>query len=187
MILFAITIMIPVLLIGFVIPYYYQTMITEEKQVLTEGTLKAMARNIETYLDDLERITLMPFWNEDVMNALKFKATKQYDTANDYIKLLTDRALNETLPLMLQNTRKDILGTLLIPTDGTVYVNDTKEFARPISDFSYQQQDWYKQAFAADGNVAFISAHKRDYLMFAEEKQVFSVARLIKDPDSKRA
>lgn len=59
--LFVMTIVIPVLLIGFVIPYYYQTMITKEKQVLTEGTLKAMARNIETYLDDLERITMMPF------------------------------------------------------------------------------------------------------------------------------
>jgi len=178
--------MIPVLLIGFVIPYYYQTMITEEKQILTEGTLKAMARNIETYLDDLERITIMPFWNEDVMNALKFKATNQYDKANDYTKLLTDRALNETLPLMLQNTRKDILGTLLISSDGTVYVTDTNEITGPIRDFSYQQQSWYKQAVAADGNVAFISAHKRDYLMFAEEKQVFSVARLIKDPDSKQ-
>ncbi|MEC0092696.1 cache domain-containing protein [Paenibacillus macquariensis] len=160
--LFIMTMMIPVLLIGFVIPYYYQTMITEEKQVLTEGTLKAMARNIETYLDDLERITIMPFWNEDVMNALKFKATNQYDKANDYTKLLTDRALNETLPLMLQNTRKDILGTLLISSDGTVYVTDTNEITGPIRDFSYQQQSWYKQAVAADGNIAFISAHKRD-------------------------
>ncbi|MDQ0089232.1 two-component system sensor histidine kinase YesM [Paenibacillus anaericanus] len=185
--LFVMTIVIPVLLIGFVIPYYYQTMITKEKQVLTEGTLKAMARNIETYLDDLERITMMPFWNENIMYALKLKANKQYENSDDYTKLIADRALNETLPIMLQNTRKDILGTLLISNDGTVYVTDSKEeMTGPIPGFPYQNQFWYKQAVEADGNVAFISAHKRDYLMFSEQQQVFSVARLIKDPDSRQ-
>ncbi|GGH38370.1 cache domain-containing sensor histidine kinase [Paenibacillus segetis] len=185
--LFVMTIVIPVLLIGFVIPYYYQTLITKEKQVITEGTLKAMARNIETYLDDLERITMMPFWNENIMYALKLKANNQYESSDDYTKLVANRALNETLPIMLQNMRKDILGTLLISNDGTVYVTDSKEeMTGPIPEFPYQSQFWYKQAIEADGNIAFISAHKRDYLMFSEQKQVFSVARLIKDPDSRQ-
>jgi len=120
-----------------------------------------------------------------VMRALKLKAGQRYDEADDYTKLVANRALNRTLPLFLQNTRKDILGTLLVTADGSVYVTSVGG-PTSVPDYPYTEQEWYKKAVDADGKVAFISAHTQDYLATPTRKQVFSVARLVRDPDSRQ-
>jgi two-component system sensor histidine kinase YesM len=175
----------PVLIITIAMPYYYQTSIARETQILTEGTLTSLARNIETYLDDLDRLTIAPYLNEEVMRALKLKASQDYDDIDDYTKLIANRALNSTLPLSLQNTRKDILGTILVTLDGSVYVTSVSG-ATPVPDYPYAEQDWYRKAVESDGKVAFISVHPQDYLATPTKKQVFSVARFVRDPDSRK-
>ncbi len=97
-ILFLCTIVLPLLLIVFVLPTYYRNLLTEETQTLTEGLLASLTRNVETYLDDLDRLTISPYLNDEVMRALKLKVSGQYAQANDYTKLLANRALNTTLP-----------------------------------------------------------------------------------------
>ena len=175
----------PVLIITIAMPYYYQTSIARETQILTEGTLTSLARNIETYLDDLDRLTITPYLNEEVMRALKLKASQGYNDTDDYTKLIANRALNSTLSLSLQNTRKDILGTILVALDGSVYVTSVAG-ATPVPDYPYAEQEWYKKAVDGDGKVAFISVHPQDYLATPTKKQVFSVARLVMDPDSRK-
>ena len=169
----------PVLIITTAMPYYYQTSIARETQTLTQGTLTSLARNIETYLDDLDRLTMGPYLNEDVMRALRLSDSQRVNDAN------ANRALNSTLPLFLQSTRKDILGTILVTTDGSVYVTSVVG-ATPVPGYPYAEQEWYKKAVGADGKVTFISAHPQDYLETPTRKQVFSVARLIRDPDSRQ-
>jgi two-component system sensor histidine kinase YesM len=175
----------PVLIMTIAMPYYYQTSIARETQILTEGTLTSLARNIETYLDDLDRLTIAPYLNEEVMRALKLKASQDYADIDDYTKLIANRALNSTLPLSLQNTRKDILGTILVTLDGSVYVTSVSG-AMPVPDYPYAEQEWYQKAVEADGKVAFISVHPQDYLATPTKKQVFSVARFVRDPDSRK-
>lgn len=175
----------PVLIMTIAMPYYYQSSIARETQILTEGTLTSLARNIETYLDDLDRLTIAPYLNEEVMRALKLKASQDYDDIDDYTKLIANRALNSTLPLSLQNTRKDILGTILVTLDGSVYVTSVSG-ATPVPDYPYAEQEWYQKAVEADGKVAFISVHPQDYLAPPTKKQVFSVARFVRDPDSRK-
>jgi two-component system sensor histidine kinase YesM len=165
-------------------PLYYQHSIARETQALTEGTLTSLTRNIETYLDDLDRLTIAPYLNEEVMRALKLKASQGYDNTDDYTRLIADRALNSNLTLFSQNTRKDILGTILVTAGGEVYVTSVAGDT-PALDFPYAEQEWYKKAVEADGKVAFISAHPQEYLTTPTKKQVFSVARLVRDPDSR--
>ena len=183
-ILFLIAIVLPVLLLIFALPTYYQNLFTTETQTLTQTLLTSLTRNIETYLDDLDRLTITPYVNNDVMYALKMRASGQYAKSDDYSKLLVDRALLKTLPpLLLQNTRKDIVATVLLPLDGSVFVKSPYSF-ETVSGYSFSAQSWYQQAVKLDGQVAFISVHPQDYFLPSERKQVFSVARLIKDPDS---
>lgn len=142
----------PVLIMTIAMPYYYQTSIARETQILTEGTLTSLARNIETYLDDLDRLTIAPYLNEEVMRALKLKASQDYGDIDDYTKLIANRALNSTLPLSLQNTRKDILGTILVTLDGSVYVTSVSG-ATPVPDYPYAEQEWYQKAVDDAGKV----------------------------------
>ena len=171
----------------FAMPYYFQQSLSNETRTLTEGTLTSIARNIETYLDDLNRLTITPYLNADVMQAMQLKASPNYNQADDYSKLLADRALKTTLPLFLQNSRTDILATVLVTPDGTAYVASVgAAYGEPVTDYAYTQQDWYQKAIQADGDVVFISSHPEDYLSNIPVRQVFSVARLIKDPDTRQ-
>ena len=187
MVLYLLIFLVLATIIVTAMPSYYQNSISTETQTLTEGTLTSIARNIETYLDDLNRLTITPYLNEDIMRALKLKASPGYADADAFTKLTADRALNKTLPLFLQNSRRDILATVLVAPDDSAFVASVGgAISKPVADYPYTQQDWYRRAVEADGDVAFISSHPQDYLSDTSRQQVFSVARLIKDPDTRR-
>ncbi len=168
-------------------PFFYQNSISQERQILTEGTLTSIGRNIETYLDDLNRLTIAPYVNDEVMRALKLKASQNYYSTDAYTRLVADRALKTTLPLFLQNSRRDIVATVLVAPDGSAFVASVGgALSEPVADYAYTQQGWYRQAVEADGNVVFIGSHPQNYLSETPVRQVFSVARLIKDPDTRK-
>lgn len=185
-ILYLVFIVTPFIISAFALPYYIQGLLSKETQQLTSGTLNALSRNIETYLDDLDRLSTSPYLSDDVMTALKIKANDRYLTASPYTKLKTDRALTGTLPQYLINTRPDILSTIIIPKRGQAYLTAKGNQVELVRDYPFQEQEWYLQAVQRDGKVVFISSHQQDYLQNNETRQVFSVARLIKDPDSRQ-
>ncbi|TDF89804.1 cache domain-containing sensor histidine kinase [Paenibacillus piri] len=185
--LYTLTILLPVIIIAFVMPSYYVKIITAETEKLTDATLVGLTENIQTYLDDLERVTVSPYTNNEVMNSLKQKARGFNSPPDNYSKYKADYTLYHTLPSLLVNLRKDILGTLLVAIDGSVYYNDSSSQLTEIrSDYPYKEQSWYHQAIAANGRVSFVNVHPQDYLKLTTVPNVFSVARLIKDPDSKQ-
>ncbi|PZE20562.1 sensor histidine kinase [Paenibacillus xerothermodurans] len=185
-IIYLLTIVAPFIVLALAMPYYSEGILKNETQKLTAGTLNALTRNLHTYMDDLERLTASPYLNDNVIQALKYKAGGHYRTASAYDKLQTDRALTGTLPNYLINTREDILSTIIISTDGQAYLTSKHNAMELVPNFPFSSQDWYKQAVDSDGRVAFISSHPQSYLINQGSRQVFSVARLIKDPDSRR-
>jgi two-component system sensor histidine kinase YesM len=183
--LFLLTIVFPVVIIVIGLPAYYLKLIKAQQSSLMEGTLAALTSHIETYLDDLDRMTIMPYWDDDVMRALKLKSTFKWELLTPYEKFEAEKSLAVTLPNSLKNMRKDILGTILLPMDGSVYVTSPNFYIGAVKGYPFAKKDWYIKALKADGGVAFISVHEQDYLD-GPRSQVFSVARLIKDPDSRR-
>ncbi|MFD2614876.1 cache domain-containing sensor histidine kinase [Paenibacillus gansuensis] len=183
--LFLFTIVCPVVIIVLALPSYYLQLIRNQQSTLMEGTLAALTSNIETYLDDLERITVTPYYHSDMMDALKMKAAFNWEGLKPFERFQAEQALSTALPNALKNLRQDILGTILLPMDGSVYITSPSFYTAPVKGYQFQSQPWYVQAVKADGRVAFISVHEQDYLDGARAK-VFSVARLIKDPDSKK-
>ncbi|GAV14204.1 sensor histidine kinase [Paenibacillus sp. chi10] len=181
---YGLTIVTPFVLLAFVLPIYAQHVLIRDTEKLTAGTLHAMAGNIETYLDDLERLTASPYLNDNVIHALKIIADNVYEHASAYTKLQTDRALTGTLPNYLINTRKDILSTLIITMNGKSYLTTKNSSIDLVPDFPFQYELWYQKAVKRDGKAAFISSHSQTYLTNPSTIQVFSVSRLIKNPES---
>ena len=181
---YGLTIVTPFVILAFVLPIYAQHVLIRDTEKLTAGTLHAMAGNIETYLDDLERLTASPYLNDNVIQALKIIADNVYEHASAYTKLQTDRALTGTLPNYLINTRKDILSTLIITMNGKSYLTTKNSSIDLVSDFPFQYELWYQKAVKRDGKAAFISSHSQTYLTNPSNIQVFSVSRLIKNPES---
>ena len=186
MVFYLLIFLVPAVIIMTAMPLVYQRSLSTETKTLTEGTITSIGRNIETYLDDLNRLTIAPYLNDEVMRALKLKASAGYASADPYDRLLADRALTTTLPLFLQNSRRDILATVLVASDGTAFIASSgNAISEPVPGYPYAKQDWYQKALAANGNVVFVSSHPQYYLQ-RSTRQVFSVARLIKDPDTGR-
>jgi two-component system, sensor histidine kinase YesM len=181
-IFYALTLFIPIVIIAFFMPFYYQHLIEKETQTLTKNTLTALSHNIETYLVDLERITILPYFHDHLMKALKIKASK-YHEKDMPTKVFVEQTLTNSLPAYFQTLRQDIVGTIILPVDGSVYVR-TNSGSNAVEDYHFNKQDWYKKAIAADGKATFISAHPQKYLVNPPADEVFSVARLIKDPES---
>jgi two-component system sensor histidine kinase YesM len=184
--LFLATIVFPVVVIIVAIPSYYQKSIASQELTHMEDTLTALTFSIETYLDDLDRMTITPYLNDDVMWALKIKSSARKAFLTPIEEFEAEQALSNTMPKFLRNTRKDILGTILLPMDGSVYITSPNGYVnQAVEDYPFEKQDWYIRALQADGNVAFIGVHLQNYLESAGA-EVFSVARLINDPDTRR-
>lgn len=183
-VLYLLTNAIPIGIIAFIMPGFYQSLITQDTQTLTGATLTSLTRNIDTYLDDLNRLTLLPYFNNDVMTALQLRAEP---TATSTELLTSAQALYSTFPKFLQDARTDILSTVVLPMDGSVFIAKKDDAtARPVPGYPFSQQSWYQRAIVANGNVIYINPHPQDYLLGHLPSQVFSVARLIKDPDTFR-
>lgn len=186
-ILFSVTILVPVLIIAYVMPSYYTKLITSETEKLTESSLVGLTSNIQYYLDELERVTSIPYNYDEVMYALKLRSSGLYPKSDQYTQYKADYALYNTLPTVLENMHKEILGTLLLPFDGSVFYKDSRStLYNARTDYDYTGQDWYIDAVKAGGKATFVKVHDQDYVKMDGLQSVFSVARLIRDMDTRK-
>jgi two-component system sensor histidine kinase YesM len=182
-ILYLLTILIPTIVIVVVMPYYYKQIIVENSMGETDSIISSLKREIEAYFKDLEKLTLMPYTNDDVMNALKQKADPDNAQADPYTLLSTNRALATKLQNYMKITREEIVGTTIIAKDNVLYANSFNG-SDTVKDYDFATKDWYLKTLAGDGKVVFISPHRQDYLRNPTATDVFSVARVIKEPDT---
>lgn len=186
-ILYLLTIAIPTVIIIFTMPSYYQSLISGETKTLTESVMTALSRDIDTYLEDLDHLTRAPYFDQKFMDALTFRASDQYEASSITDQFNATKDIEYTLTDYLQNTREDILSTVLVLDDGTSYAtNKISAYSGIKPDYNFLEQSWYKKADAANGKVIFISGHSQDYFSIQPASQVFSVARVIKEPNTQK-
>jgi two-component system, sensor histidine kinase YesM len=186
MLLFICAVMVPSILMPLLISSYSKDIIVAESRTLTDSVIRMMGRTIQMYQNDLERLTIVPYLNDDIMYAIKYKSSSAWALASDYDRLVADRALNSTLPMYMQNTRADILNFALILRNDAVFFANKSSYTNLVNGYDYTKQAWFQAAIKADGKAIFTGIHRSDYLTSSNDKPVFSVARMIKDPDSKR-
>ncbi|MBP1963389.1 cache domain-containing sensor histidine kinase [Paenibacillus aceris] len=183
--LYLITIIVPTIVITIIMPSYYKQIIIRNSMNETNSTVASLKLNIETYLDELEQLTIIPYLNDDIMNALKQKASTNHDGTDLYALLTSNRVLRTTLDNYMRITRNDILGTMIIAKDNKMYMGSKVGTSSDSVDaYPFSSQDWYKKALTGNGKAVFVSSHPQDYLIKPLAENVFSVARMIKDPDT---
>ncbi|RXZ83158.1 hypothetical protein EBB07_07480 [Paenibacillaceae bacterium] len=184
MMLYFWTIVIPTVIIVFFLPNYFQRLMIQHNTQYAESVAASFTKNIETYLNELERLTLTPYLDSDIMRALKYKASLEDKAVLSPIeKLRMDDALNEKFHNFIRMSRKDISGTTLVTPDGSIYAKST-DLTSPVDGYPFSSTEWYHKAMEANGSAVFIGSHKQDYLKQPLPTDVFSVARMIRDPDT---
>ncbi len=177
---------LPSAILPFIVTGLGRLLIVHETTTLTNSVVELMARNIETYQGDLERLTIVPYLNEDIWAAIMERAGAEYAASDDYHKLLIDRTLNSVLPKYMHTTRDDILGfSILMPND-LVFRADKLSYTTYADDASLASQSWYRDAIRADGKAVFVGLHDSPIYGRIGSQTVFSVARALKDPYSRQ-
>jgi two-component system sensor histidine kinase YesM len=184
--LFICAVMVPSILMPLLFAFYGRQALADRTRTFTDSVIRQIGKTILLYQNDLERLTMIPYFNDDIMYALKYKSSPNYANAPEYDRLVTDRAFNTTLPMYIRGTRPDILSFSLIMKDNSVFFANKDDYSNLVNGYNYTEQPWFRAAVLADGKAVFIGVHEADYFMAPRDHSVFSVARVIKDPDSRR-
>jgi two-component system sensor histidine kinase YesM len=114
----------------------------------TRQLLEQLSINLDTYLDELFRLCLSPYYNRRVMEQLEIIP------ANAAGKLNKQRIIEDYLAEMMTLPRSDILRAYIF-SDG-VYSSSKTRISSAIDD--YLHESWYQQALESNEAV-FIPAH----------------------------
>ncbi len=185
-IVFLTALILPALIVVIYIPYYYNSNMVRNTDNLFGTVMDMTAKNINTYVEDLERLTVVPYMNDSIMKA--FYTLKGINQGKDIPmaeRLSAQRVLEQTLPNYMQNARQDITGTLVC-FGGKNAFSVYKDNRSLVRNYDFAEQDWYQKAYKADGKTVFISSHQQDYLIGKGGESIFSVVKLIKDLDTKQ-
>lgn len=185
-VIFFVTSMVPAYIVAFFIPRYYNRIMTENIDLLTDTVVNAAVTNINTYVDDVERLLIAPYIDEAIMNSI-YVLKDGFEGKEIEEKDILDakRILSRTLPGYTQYSRQDVVGTLLCFDDKNA-IAIYRDRSNLVKDFDFGKEAWYRRVYEADGKNVFISTHPQNYLRHQKNRQVFSVARLIKDLDTKQ-
>lgn len=188
-ILFLFALIIPVLILSILSSVASYSIITREMDRHNESVLSMMVGSIELYQEDLQRLTIIPYLHDDVFYAIKLKANGQYESSDDYTKLLADRALSTILPRYLRVTRDDVLGFSIYMKSGDTYtISKTTIQETAATPFSTSTEtvtsSWIQAVLAADGRAVLLGNREQARELYGEQSELVSVARMIKDPDS---
>lgn len=132
--------------------------------------IEQVSFNIDSYLDDLYRLSLAPYMNDTVMNALQ-----DTNDGSPLAKLEKRRVIEDYLDQMMIYPRKDINRVFVI-TDG---IYSAGRIQMSVNDTNlYKQFEWYKQALSSEDTV-FVPVHMQQ-LVNNQGPKVFSIVKQLR-------
>ncbi len=156
-----------VTLVSFISYQRYSDYFTEQTKVQTQQTIEQISINVDTYLSELLRLSLSPYYNNSIMDDLESKPRTAIE------KLEVQRKVETFLGSVMILPREDILRVYIL-TDNAVYSNIKTPFDM-VNYTDYTKSDWYEQA---------VSTQKQIFLPVRSEKvfgnvktQIFSIVQ----------
>ncbi|ETI68368.1 sensor histidine kinase [Neobacillus vireti] len=148
---------------------------TEEYQIQLADQIN---QNLDRYLKEMQITSLSPLYNQEVMDILiNHQAPSDktmFPPANERITLW--RYISSLIHM-----RNEIKGIHIMGNDGTIFSNlDSNTVMLKVFD---RNSEWLKTIEKADGKWVLLPLHQPNYYL-RKDVTVFSVARLIRDPES---
>lgn len=185
-----VTIVIPLSVTNVLLPRYYNEQTTRETQKLTETSIKILAQNIGTYLNELQYASTSYFISDDYLWALTQRDSGNYEQLDPYTRFKVEDSIRNMLAGFLFKTRDDTIGTLLVTNDGMGYLSTRKQsFVQiPAESCDLRRQEWYRQAFEQAGRSVLVDTEIfRELSPRSDKSTSFTLARQLREPISGRA
>jgi two-component system sensor histidine kinase YesM len=165
--------LIPLGILMLVSFWFYSNQMKNETGQFILQTLLQVNRHVDTYLEELDRLTMIPYYNSDVLNIMADK------NRGSVLDLYKDAKLVEgVLSGSMVNPREDLQGVFLYSGDGQLFFN-ARYNVRLNPDYQWDRSYWYTKALEADGKAVFLGRNA-DRRTLNPPAYPFSIARVIK-------
>ena len=174
LIIMTLLILFSVMLVSFLSYYRYSGYFTEQTKQQTQQIIEQIGINVDTYLNELFRLSLAPYYNDSIMAELETRPM------NEMEKLDKQRTMESFLGSVMILPREDILRVYIL-TESDVYSNIKTPY--DMADyFDYLDTDWYRQAISTQNQI-FIPVHLEK--VFGNTKtQIFSVVQGLRSKEN---
>ncbi|NOU94396.1 HAMP domain-containing protein [Paenibacillus sp. LMG 31456] len=183
--IFIISTMLPLLITTYIMARVFIDRNSNDTGILIDNTLISLSQSLSGYLNELDQLTLIPYYNDDFIYALKVMASESYESMSKYQVLSITNMLDSQLRFV-RHTRKDIMSTLIVSDNKPLFYSTNNPLNDVVSNYEFFDTSWYRKALLAGGNAVFIKPHKQDYFTRTKNETVFSVARTIREIPSQR-
>lgn len=139
--------------------------------------IKGLTLNLDTYMEELDRLTLMPYQYEEIIRFLESNRTGDRPLDLEEIK-----ALNNFVTQVFLNGRVDIMGVSLFGEHGASYV--VLPESQYVTSYSLDENaEWLKRQQGGSGQSVFVATHEISSTS-GTSYQAFSIARELRSFDS---
>jgi len=189
---FAVSIFVPLAILSIALAQYFNRMFVEEADNAFENTLRLVSRHITTYAEDLSRLSMTPYFYQDVLNNfMDINSGLYFESSSTAVRV--NRNLNATFSQQLAAARNDVVSVLFVPydldEDVGFLVRRYSGSLRVLRGIGARDSDWFKRAVELEGRVYFAHSEVPGYLSEPNyhyfqtniENSNFSIIRLIKD------
>lgn len=183
--IFMISTLLPLLLTTYIVARVFIERNSNDTGILIDNTLISLSQSLSGYLNELDQLTLIPYYNDDFIAALKVMASDSYESMSRY-QILSITSMLDSQLRFVRNTRKDIMSTLIVSDNKPLFYSTNNPLNDVTPNYEFAETDWYRKALQASGDAVFINPHKQDYFTRTKNETVFSVARTIREIPSKR-
>jgi len=199
--LFSISIMVPLIILGSMVSLYYNDYSRKVNARNVSNTVYMVSENIRIYLDDLKRLSISPNIYPDVMKYYQMLNKGSNDVSYNNYQL--KRNYHTLMHHLLTLSRKDIRGIAFIPAnnpDHKVYAIDAQMgIFTENSDYNYQSGEWYREIKNSGGTPVFTAADSLEYYTQTNpntgmklkgacyNEGLFSVCRIVYDEKDRSA
>ena len=162
-----------VILISFSSYIMYSKNFTRQTVNQTQQIIEQVSLNVDTYMDELFRLNLSPYYNDDIMEELEEEYTTKLSNLNK------KRRIENFLSSVMILPRSEILRVYIL-TDTNLYSYTRTPYDMEDYD-SYRSSSWYQEALTSSTPI-FVPTHSEK--VFGDKPtQIFSIAQRIRSKE----
>jgi len=179
LLLFTLLILLPLALQGIVTYRHFSTTMNDKTEQYTIDIAGQVNANLDRLLKELERLSLMPLYDEQLLTILaKYNGamgTGAWALSEDYLKMKLYTSAQAY-------DRPEIRGIHLLSNSGILFSN--VDALAIDSAWDGNRDAWFRTLAGTDGAWQIIPPHRPSYYSRADTSTYISVARVIREPKS---
>ncbi|MBG9783059.1 cache domain-containing sensor histidine kinase [Shouchella lehensis] len=178
-VLFLAIVLVPLNLLGMITYSYFSKTLEDQTYHYTVQVIDQLNQNVNAFIDEMHRLSLLPLYDREILTILKNRTEHSYS----YYPQTEELERMSSFLSTLSYNRQELSGVHIMTRDGSLFSDLGSP--RTVHRFSDESSFWQQRIQQGEGASLLVPAHEPAYIV-GNDKTVFSVGRLLRDPDGFR-